>query len=124
MAFCDEIPHLAARETAIIRGAVSPDHIHMLVSREPTLGPAKRSDPAHFCWQCLKISSPTHDAIDDARTDTSVLDNSQGSLCRNRAQERADASGILRVLRQRVTSSLANCSTCAFGVVLYEIRMY
>jgi site-specific DNA-methyltransferase (cytosine-N4-specific) len=33
--------------------------------------------------QCLKISSPAHDAIDDAPTDTPVMDNSQGSLFRN-----------------------------------------
>ena len=30
-----------AREAVIIRGAVSPDHIHMLVSCEPTLAPAQ-----------------------------------------------------------------------------------
>jgi putative transposase len=31
----------AAREVTIIRGAVSPDHIHMLVSAPPQLAPAK-----------------------------------------------------------------------------------
>ena len=30
-----------AREAVIVRGAVSPDHIHMLVSCEPDLSPAK-----------------------------------------------------------------------------------
>jgi putative transposase len=31
----------AAREVTILRGAVSPDHIHMLVSAPPQLAPAK-----------------------------------------------------------------------------------
>ncbi len=31
----------AAREVTIVRGAVSPDHIHMLVSAPPQLAPAK-----------------------------------------------------------------------------------
>jgi putative transposase len=31
----------AAREVTIIRGAVSPDHLHMLVSAPPQLAPAK-----------------------------------------------------------------------------------
>ncbi len=31
-----------AREVSIIRGAISPDHIHMLVAAPPQLSPAKR----------------------------------------------------------------------------------
>ena len=32
----------AAREVTIVRGAVSPDHIHLLVGVPPQLAPAKR----------------------------------------------------------------------------------
>jgi len=39
----DLIPQICqAREVSIVRGSISPDHIHMLVAAPPHLSPAKR----------------------------------------------------------------------------------
>ncbi|HPS55880.1 MAG TPA: IS200/IS605 family transposase [Sedimentisphaerales bacterium] len=37
-----------AREVTIIRGAVTPDHIHMLVAGDPSLAPSITSSPVRY----------------------------------------------------------------------------